>query len=28
VPQNGAANLLAFWRAKLDTSHAGRDAAA
>ena len=28
VPRNGAANLLVFWRAKLDSSLAGRDAAA
>ena len=28
VPANGAANLLAFWRAKLDASLTGRDAAA
>jgi hypothetical protein len=28
VPRNGAANLLTFWRAKLDTSLVGRDAAA
>jgi len=28
VPQNGAANLLGFWRAKLNTSLAGREAAA
>ena len=27
VPTNGAANLLAFWRAKLDASLASRDAA-
>jgi hypothetical protein len=27
VPPNGAANLLTFWRAKLDTS-LGHDAAA
>jgi Uncharacterised protein conserved in bacteria (DUF2336) len=28
VPQNGAAHLLSFWRAKLDNSLAARDAAA
>jgi hypothetical protein len=28
VPQNGAANLLAFWRAKVEHSLAGREAAA
>jgi hypothetical protein len=28
VPENGAANLLSFWRAKLDATYAGRDAAA
>jgi hypothetical protein len=28
VPPNGAANLLAFWRSKLDSALGGRDAAA